>query len=207
MSVPAVIEQVLTQHDIEFNVIDAHPSAQLQGTARSSVLQDSQGKLQAIYPAESILDVDALRAHTKRELKATSLEDVQTLCSSAQLSQLTNVPKALGLDIVIDQRLLECTELTLETGNEQHFVSLSAAQFKQLIGDALVANIAVTEAELQTTSLDSAADTDQITAAVANFTQLRIKQRLEETLEFPPCQTLRNGLSNCGLTPMPISKI
>ena len=39
---------------------------------------------------------------------------------------------------------------------------------------------------MQSSSLDDAHDTDQISSAVANFTQLRIKQRLEETLEFPP---------------------
>ena len=189
MPVPAVIEDVLNKLDIEFAVSQVHPSTDfsaLGGAAQSSILQDSHGKIQVIYAADSILDVDALRQLTDRELKPTSQEDIRSLCNSLALEHLTAVPGALDLPLVIDARLLDATELKLDCGNGEDVVNLAVAQFKKLAEDALTGNIAVSESTLQQGSLDGVEDVDQITTAVANFTQLRIKQRLEETLEFPP---------------------
>ena len=186
MSVPAVIEQVLTKHEITFNIVDAHPSAGHFGVARSTLLQDSQGKVQAIYPAGSILDVDAINRLTGRDLKATPQSDIESLCAKAQLKNLPAIPKALGLEFIIDQTLLEHSDLQLDSGNEQSIVNVSGEQFKLLVGDATTGSIAVAEDQLQAGPLDNTQDLEQITTAVANFTQLRIKQRLEETLEFPP---------------------
>ncbi len=189
MSVPAVIEDLLHQHNIEYGVSEAHPSADLSatpGAAKTTILQDSQGKLQVIYSADSILDVDALRRLTNRELKATDQGDIEALCTNAQLERLPTVPKALELEVVIDQQLLDTAELKLDTGLEHSVINIDNAQFQTLIGDAVTGQVAINESLLQSTLLDDSEDVEQITSAVANFTQLRIKQRLEETLEFPP---------------------
>jgi HD-like signal output (HDOD) protein/prolyl-tRNA editing enzyme YbaK/EbsC (Cys-tRNA(Pro) deacylase) len=186
MSVPAVIEAILAKHDIKCAIIEAHPNTNIQSAAKTSILQDSQGKLQAIYSADSILDVDALRRLTDRELKATSPEDIDSLCSKAQLDRPSCVPGVMKLNMVIDQRLLDSNSLQLDSGSGHSLVPLSSQQFTQLFGEARSGNITVAEADLQTGPLDDAQDVEQITIAVANFTQLRIKQRLEETLEFPP---------------------
>ncbi len=186
MSVPAVIEDILTKHNIEFAVVDAHPSATLIGEAKTTILQDGKGKLQAIYSGDSILDVDALCRLTERELKACNPDDVQALCSKAKLERLPTVPQVLGLDLIIDESLLSNSELQLDTGNERSLVTMNIDNFKQLIDGAPAASITVNEAELQSASLDDVNDVEDITSAVANFTQLRMKQRLEETLEFPP---------------------
>lgn len=186
MSVPAIITSVLAKHEIEFGVIETQPTAGVTGEAKTTILQDGEGKLQAIYSANSILDIDALRRLTDRELKATSIEDIQGICAQAKVERLPTVPKALDLAVVIDQRLLEAGELHLDSGGEQNAVHLNNDQFRKLIGDAQTGIFTVAESELQQSSLDDAQDVEQITAAIANFTQLRIKQRLEETLEFPP---------------------
>ncbi|ARN76343.1 aminoacyl-tRNA deacylase and HDOD domain-containing protein [Oceanicoccus sagamiensis] len=186
MSVPAVIEEILSKHDIEFAVVEAHPSANLIGEARTTLLQDGKGKLQAIYSTGSILDVDALCRLTERELKACNPEDVEAICSKAKLERLPTVPMALGYDIIIDQELLNGSELKLDTGSEQSLVSISTEHFKQLTNGARAGAITVNEELLHQASLDDIDDIDEITSAVANFTQLRMKQRLEETLEFPP---------------------
>jgi HD-like signal output (HDOD) protein/prolyl-tRNA editing enzyme YbaK/EbsC (Cys-tRNA(Pro) deacylase) len=189
MPVPAIIANVLEKHCIEYGVTEALPSTHLStccGLAKTTLLQDSQGKLQAIYSADSILDIDALRRLTGRELKVTDQADITSLCSKAQLERLPTVPRALGLDIAVDQRLLEAAELQLDAGLEHSIINMSNAQFKALLGDVVSGQFAVSEALLQASTLDDIDDVEQITTAIASFTQLRIKQRLEETLEFPP---------------------
>lgn len=186
MSVPAVIEDILTKHNIEFAVVDAHPAASLIGQARTTILQDSKGKVQVIYSSDSILDVDALCRLTQRELKAASPNDVQAICSKAKIERLPTIPMALGLDIIIDQSLLDSSELKLDTGSERSLVNMNVEQFKQLIDGAQTGSITVDEAQLQSAALDDVDDIADISSAIANFTQIRMKQRLEETLEFPP---------------------
>jgi len=183
---PAIIDKVLTEQHIEFSVIEAHSITEISDIAQTTLLQDSSGKIQAIFLPNSILDVDALRRLTGRDLTATPAVEVQKLCAEHQLERLPSVPGALGLELIVDQRLLNAEELKLDTGNEAKLIYISNQSFKQLLGDARVGSIAIAEAKLQSGPLDDAEDTNDITSAIANFTQLRIKQRLEETLEFPP---------------------
>ena len=189
MPVAAVIEELLQKFDIEFAVSQVHPNADLSslaGAAKASILQDSAGKVQVIYSADSILDLEALCRLTDRNLKPFSQEDTQALCRDLSLDHLTAVPQALGFPLVIDQQLLDETELKLDSGNHEDVININIAQFKKLAAEATSGKIAIRESELVKGSLDDAGDVEQITAAVGSFTQLRIKQRLEETLEFPP---------------------
>src|SRR5690606_23809640 len=62
---------------------------------------------------------------------------------------------------------------------------LNREDFQRVLEDAIICDIAVPLGPLE---IDEGTDqdTDHILGAVRNFTQLRIKQRLEETLELPP---------------------
>ncbi|MEE8059885.1 MAG: HDOD domain-containing protein [Pseudomonadales bacterium] len=189
MPVPAVIEDILRKHNIEYGITKSHPSADLSivpDTIKSTILQDSQGKIQVIYCADSILDLDALKQFIDRDLRATNRNDAKSLCDKVNLDRLPTLPYVLGLEVVVDQRLLDIAELKLDTGSEYSIINIDNSQFKALIGDALTGNFTVRESQLKASSLDDISDIAEITIAVANFTQLRIKQRLEETLEFPP---------------------
>lgn len=190
MPVSAAIEEVLSKRAIEYGVSEVHPNTDLNGVAgatRTSLLKDSLGKLQVIYCADSILDINALCRLTNRELSAASPEDSDTLCTKLQLEQLPSIPQVIGYDLVIDERLLSFSSITMNPGNDAHVVSMDVAQFKALAGeDAEFGNIAIQETELDSGNLDDADDVGQISKAVATFTQIRIKSRLEETLEFPP---------------------
>ena len=186
MPVPAVIEDLLTKQDIVFGITEALSGSGFFGNVKTTILQDENGKLQAVYSGDCILDVDALCQLTQRQLRVASPNAIQSICDPLKLERLTTVPTVLGLELIIDQRLLDSAELTLDSGCEQCFITMANEQFLRLIGDAQTGAYTVLESELETSSLDDVNDIDQITTAVANFTQLRIKQRLEDTLEFPP---------------------
>lgn len=186
MTVAAAIEQLFAKNNVAYSVTEAHPSAAQVTTAKTIILQDSQGKLQLLLATDSILDVDAVRNVTNRELQPIKPADEQALCSQQQLQRLPTIPQVLGMEMLIDSRLLKLDEHKLDSGNEQNIINLSNDQLQLLIANSTVADIAVAESSLQSGSLDDTLDIDQITTAVANFTQLRIKQRLQETLEFPP---------------------
>ena len=186
MTVTAAIEQLFAQNNVIYSITEAHPSAAQVTTAKTIILQDGQGKLQLLLAADSILDIDALRHFSNRELKPINPADEQAICSRKQLQRLPTIPQFLGMEMIIDSRLLNLTEHKLDSGNEQNIINLSNDQLQLLIANSVVADIAVAESSLQSGALDDTHDIEQITTAVANFTQLRIKQRLQETFEFPP---------------------
>lgn len=180
MPIPAAIEKVLSRHKISF-VSDRACSEGVQ----TRLLKDTLGKLQVIYPDHSLLDLDAVCRLTDRNLTPVSQEDLEALCQKLQLNVLPALPGVLNIPAVIDTGLLNSSELVFEVDPDEA-IALDGTSFKQLIDESLTGSIAVNETHLQHSALDDAGDVDDISAAIANFTQLRIKQRLEETLEFPP---------------------
>lgn len=186
MPVPADIEQILNKNQVEYGIASAHPNAAIGNTAKTTILQDSQGMVQVIHRGDSLIDVDALRQFASRELKACSTADIEAMCQSIQAQRLPAIPSVLGVDTIIDRQLLEANELTLDTGGDQGYITIDHRQFTKLFADSSIGNIAVLEKKLNTAPGDDSDDINNIALAVNNFTQLRVKQRLEETLEFPP---------------------
>ena len=189
MSVPATVEDTLRKHNVEYGVETPPASADLlniPGALKSTIMYDSKGKVQVIYPAGYLLDIDELRRLSGRELKIASNGDIQSLCKTISADHLPVIPNALGLETIIDQQALTMPELKLESGTENNIIYIETSQFKKLLDGALIADISVAEDQLSASNLDYQHDLEDISTAVANFTQLRIKQRLEETLEFPP---------------------
>lgn len=190
MTIPAAVQQVLTKSSIKYGVVEAHPTADitgLAGSARAMLLQDSQGKLQVIYSAPCLLDVDAICKLTDRKLKATPADEIQTLCQKLSFDHVSSVPGVFGYDVVVDEQLLDLAGVKLTTGNASDVVSVDNAAFKELVAGTLVGPVAITERKpASPAGNDDKEDIKQIISAVSNFTELRIKQRLEDTLEFPP---------------------
>jgi len=183
MTIAAAVEQALSSSNTNYHLVD---TATAQVSARAMLLQDKGGKVQVIYSAAGLLNVDALCKLSGRQLTATSAEDIQTLCDKLLLQQLPSVPGAFGFDLIVDEQLLQEQELHLDSGTEQQLVHVDGQSFKALIEDALVGAITVDQQRPAVSGNDRAEDEQKIITAVSNFTELRIKQRLEDTLEFPP---------------------
>lgn len=186
MPVAAIIEERLSQQNSVFGISEAVASDGHFGDVKTTIFQDQHGKLQALYSGDSILDVEALCRLTQRQLSVVSPAAIGSICDQLTLERLTTIPTVLGLELIVDQRLLDTTELTLDSGSKHYVITINNEQFRKLIGDAQTGTYTVLESELVTSSLEGINDVNQITMAIANFTQLRIKQRLQDTVEFPP---------------------
>jgi len=81
--------------------------------------------------------------------------------------------------------VLEQPEIVLESGGDAGLLRLSQEDFKQMLEDAIVGNVSSPIPQVADIG-DRANDAKQISKAVGKFTSLRIQQRLEDTLEFPP---------------------
>ncbi|BCD97958.1 aminoacyl-tRNA deacylase and HDOD domain-containing protein [Marinagarivorans cellulosilyticus] len=189
MTLNASILQMLETNNIHYQLRDHLPkqpasSASTAGClVKSILLKDSQGSVQVLLPWNFILDLDAVTTEFSRNLKAVATEDLRAALNHAGLSAVPAIPQWQDCTTLVDSALLEYSTLWLETGDHEQMLEVTHDDFCAMIKAANIARIGNQAPELpQSSERDSA----QISASVQRFTQLRIKQRLEDTLELPP---------------------
>lgn len=196
MPVPSSVESLLSSQNISYDLAttpvdkDNRPLWHDQhlrnlGAAKSILLQDDVGRVQVVIAANTLLDLGSVNRQLKRELRAASERELKQFCDANHFQSLPALPQVAGLLTLVDQTLLNRDELLLDSGDEEQLIHVQSSAFQQLLKDAVVCDIAAPLAPLE----DAGSQTDDladITHAIENFTQLRIRQRLEETLELPP---------------------
>lgn len=146
--------------------------------ARAVLLEDVKGTLLAVVPANELLDLEALNRLTGRALRALSPKDSRALCAHHGLDNVVALPGLFGVQAVVDESLLALPVVQLADS-----FGLAQADFARLMQSAQTGRFCL---PLPAPAAAEARDVDDISNAVRNFTALRIRQRLEETLELPP---------------------
>lgn len=193
MPVPASIIEILETNQIAYQLKASHArvvntrSALSQGSesclVKSLVLHDPEGKLLVLLPADHILDLAALKSHLGRNLTSLPNAQLQPMLEQQNLRVVPAMPEWQGLTTIVDASLLRHPMLLLDTGDNQQLLELKLMDFQSIIKSAYVGEFAVPAPQVP----DSAEmDKEQITHSIKNFTQLRVQQRLEDTLELPP---------------------
>lgn len=194
MPVPASVIEVFESNKIAYQLTASKrrlesaraaiaPGSESTCIVKSMVLQDSQGQLQILLPSDHILDLNAIKSQFGRELEALSPQDYQSLLETHELNAIPAVPEWQGLPTMIDTNLLSHKTLLLDTGDTEQMLELQLSDFQSIIKSSHIGELAVPAPQVP----DSAEmDQEQILHSLKNFTELRIKQRLEDTLELPP---------------------
>lgn len=187
MAIPASIDSLLRKQNIDFSVEEVTSTeAAPADTLLSILLQNGEHKLHVVLTSDALLDLNAVCQLTGWQLHAMSAAEMQRFCQQHQFHNLPALPASLGLPTLIDRRVLERATVAVNSGDRTRVLRLSAEQFKQTLNGAMVGDFAIAIDGLRRSKFEHCDDVDDITKAIANFTQLRIKQRLEETLELPP---------------------
>ncbi len=207
MPVPANVKQLLEKQNIAYGFNRAPEDLQSRddylrkiGAAKAIILQDEQGFLQVIIGADQLLDLSAVNRLLSRDLRATKPADLANFYKKHQLDSTPALPKLGGMTTLIEQSLLERTQLLLDSGTDKGLLELSQEDFKRLLDDSLNGQCGIPLAELERDN-DPDHDESQLLSAVTNFTTLRVKQRLEETLELPPLSDTAQRIINLRVDP------
>ncbi len=160
--------------------------AQLDAMIRMTILGDTLGRIQVIFPQNGMLDIDALNQKMGRSLEALPLEDMANVMRQFELSKLPAIPDITGFPTVIEESILGFENFYLESEDTDNVIKLSKPAFIALTKKAKVLHFVVPVAEIHCNLYKAETDLAQINHAIEKFTSLRIKQRLEDTLELPP---------------------
>ena len=193
MPIPPVVAERLTSQGIDYQIIEdinLSPIHQLcsgdqvnkNQVVNPVVLEDSLGKVQILTPSDCLLDLPKLWQDKGRDLLAVDPSCCADIARSHGLEQVSAIPLNDNIPLMVDKRLLTPETLFVEVDNSGHFLKLSQGEFGKLIAAAESCDCCVPLARLSTNPDDRAA----IESSVQQFTQLRLKRRLEETLEMPP---------------------
>lgn len=194
MPVPASVIEILETNKIAYQLkatqsrITSAKRALTEAIAepclvKALVLQDSQGQLQILLPADYLIDLAAIKSQFGRSLECLAANDMRELLDKQNLKAIPAIPEWNGLTTLVDASLLRHPTLWLETGDSEQLLELKQSDFQSIIRSASIGEMATAAPRVP----DSPEmDNEQIIHSLKSFTELRIKQRLEDTLELPP---------------------
>ncbi len=195
MSIPNAVNTFLSRFQnspdpegkgsVTTEIVAKSPALSAQ-TVISVMMHDVLGRIQVLVPANCLLDVDALNTKLGRELQALSPDDEESIRARLSLVNLPALPEITDMPCVVDQRISAMPEVYVEAGDGENLVHFTHGSFNVLLEKAREEEFSVPLEEISANSCDFEDDVAQITQAIKKFTYLRIKQRLDDTLELPP---------------------
>jgi len=190
MTLPSRVQKVLDEWHITYSVTQPSATMSLASnhivSAHLAILEDSHGRIQVIHPANRILDLTKMQAQTTREFRAVNKDKVEQIRQGLNLEAIPALPQVTGFETFVDSALLNLDDIiiTLDKSQELH---IAKKDFQTLLSSARVGDYCVDIPQVHMPGEKwLAQDQKDIHHAIKNFTQLRIHQRLEETLDMPP---------------------
>lgn len=159
------------------NFMKEQARATVIAKARVVHLTDIEGTVQAIFPEDAMLDVSAIARLTRRRLKPIAIRPN----SRSVLLNPNSIPTYIDKSLRHTENLLFCQR----SENIEHIQGdkLDDMFFSNL---SSFASISISLAEIPTEVNDHLNDEGQMLKALGRFQSIRVRQRLEQTLELPP---------------------
>lgn len=195
MTIPATVLKVLHDWKVNYQLTDDEDTFQLmQGNpmtryssklARVVFLKDSIGKVQVVIPSNRILDLSRLSQLCGRQFTAISSDELTHLKTKLGVEDFPALPQVTKMDTLVDNQLLKEEQLFIASGYNKEWIKLPVEDFKALTTSSTLGDFTV-PLPLPSYLQSPNQDLDDTHAAISQFTPLRIKQRLSETLDLPP---------------------
>lgn len=103
---------------------------------RGSVLSDRFGLVLAITSADRSLDFDALSRLMGRKLELASTEQVTAAFKDCDIDHIPPLGEPYGLRAIIDDSLVDLTDIYFVAGNKEHLININSKNFFQIQGNA-----------------------------------------------------------------------
>jgi HD-like signal output (HDOD) protein/prolyl-tRNA editing enzyme YbaK/EbsC (Cys-tRNA(Pro) deacylase) len=195
MTIPATVLKVLDDWKVDYKLTDKEDTFQLmQGNpmtryssklARVIFLKDSIGQVQVVIPSNRILDLNRLSQQCGRQFNALRPDELTQLKAKFGIEDFPALPQVTQIDSMIDEHLLAEPQIFFTSGDSYEWITLPADCFKSLTTSSTIGNFTIPLPD-PCYQQSPTQDLDDVHAAIKQFTPLRIKQRLEETLNLPP---------------------
>lgn len=158
-------------------------------------LKDELGRVQVVVPSNSMLDLNYISKTLSRELEVLTLAEVNKLKSNGKIAEFPAHAKT-KMTLLVDTQLLDHDQVYIQSG--QTLEPIPMDQFLSLVSRSQVGYYSST---LVSIDFNDEQDLETVHNAIDRFTQLRIKQRLSETLDLPPLPEIANRIIELRTNP------
>lgn len=200
-TLPDLLEKQLQRQAIAYQLRPLHEAGPTHQQISVCLLSDDDGVLLTLIPSDHLLDLRQLEHLTQRQLQPVRNKQLQKILDHHQLTYLPGLPALLNAPCIIEQRLLNEPRVWMPSGLAGWCLELDNQALVELAASATAASFAVPLSSIQCSAEDPEQDREDISAAVKNFTALRMRQRLEETIEIPPLPSTAQRIMTLRVNP------
>lgn len=155
-------------------------------SVRMVPLEDVDGKFQVICRKDDLLDVTQLNKQLGRDFRAFSLRESQHLTRQLKVQILPALPSLTGWPSLVDPAVDGLGEVSLCWRSQGPVIDVAGAAYRELTRDIRRFTAATPQSSIDVNLSEPERDREQVHDAIKRLTNLRIQQRLEDTLELPP---------------------
>jgi Ala-tRNA(Pro) deacylase len=148
MAIAPTLEQYLTQHGIQYDLLPHTPTLSSMRTAQAShvpggrlakavLLREEAGYLLAVLAASRHLRLDALAARLNHQVELATEQEIETLFGDCARGALPPIGAAYGVDVIVDDSIAEQSEIYFEGGDHQTLIHMTGAQFARVTSGTL----------------------------------------------------------------------
>ncbi|MEA1079715.1 aminoacyl-tRNA deacylase and HDOD domain-containing protein [Marinobacter qingdaonensis] len=185
MELPVSVQQALGDSASGVSLRSANQAKESE-RLRMMLLCDAGGNLQVICRKDDLIDLEALNKRLGRDLRLMKRRDQLRVRERAGLSALPALPSLTGWPTMVDRRVDDLPAVAIELEEHDLAMVMPGEDFRALTRNADRGNFVADPETISVNLDDPGRDRDQLHNAIKKFTGLRIRQRLEDTLELPP---------------------
>ena len=104
--------------------------------AKAVVLRDGGGYLLVVVPATHHVRLELVQRWLGRPVELASEQEVGQLFPDCEVGAIPPLGQAYGLDVILDESLVDQNEVCFEGGDHQCLVQMSGKQFTHLMAAA-----------------------------------------------------------------------
>jgi len=148
MSIATTVSKYLAEYDVPYDVMShTHTVSSAESAAvahvpgdrlaKSVVLEDDQGYLMVVLPANRRVDLSELQRQLKRNLELANEYELSNLFRDCEIGALPAIGPAYGLETLVDDTIAEQPEIYFEAGDHEQLIHVSSEVFETLMGEEI----------------------------------------------------------------------
>jgi len=144
MSMSPTLKKYLSDHAIAYEVLSHKPTisslnsataAHIPGRnlAKPVILEDEDGYLMAVIPASDHVKISRLNLMFNRNMGLATERELKDLFKDCDLGAIPPIGQAYGLPTVVDDSLMQCSDVYFESGDHTRLIHIKGSSFRKLM--------------------------------------------------------------------------
>ena len=211
LSIPKLISEKLENAGVQFQIIELTEGMSIQQTAKhlkqASInlirlvsIQDSSRKIVAVLPYRSLFDCKAISQEIQSEFDVLKGEEEKNIFSGCKNDSYAPVPELFDCRMVIDASILDLPEVLMQSGDPRLLIKMDKINANLLFQECESLNFATSEERLYAGRNNEPVDSSS-TEIDVSFTQIRLKQRIDETFDLPAMPEIAQDIMKLRVDP------